>query len=251
MDFLTKEISLLDEVSLDYLEIFEQKPLSAVSDRKWRLVKRLSNETQYRYLRYYLVSSIRKWIPFLFALYIDRVRLPTAKAKQKLSIEHAVTSKHLRALEAGASHDFVVVIEDDAILNSRVADTGATIRFLFEKGSRNPGTATYIDFAGGFDLAEVSPKAKHIQECGSYVSSLKLFTNTACGYAMSSSLTNMVLNEVRENQWLSWLGIDFLFNRVFHKYPPTHPVSCYHLTQSRISHGSLTGAYKSWENFLR
>ena len=236
---------------MDYLEISEQESLSAVSSRKWRLVKTLANETQYRYLRHYLLSSVRKWIPFLFALYIDRVRLPSAKAKKKLAIEHAVTSKHLRALVAGASYDFVIVIEDDAILNSLVADTGATLRLLLEKASRNPGAVAYIDFAGGFDIADVSPEANQISACGSYVTSQKLFTNTACGYAMTSGLSNLVLREVEENPWLSWLGIDFLFNRVFYKCAPTHSVLCFHLTQSRISHGSLTGAYKSWENFLR
>ncbi len=241
----------MDGVRLDSLEIFEQKSLPVVSGKLWRLVKTLSNRTQYRYLRYYLLSSIRKWVPFLLAMYSDRIRLPDASAKKKLSIEHAVTNKHLRAFFAGASHDFVIVIEDDAILNSMGADTGATLRLLLQKASRNPGSLSYIDFAGGFDLADVSPDAKQMHESGSYVSSKKLFTNTACGYAMTSSLSNMVLSEVEKNHWLSWLGIDFLFNRVFYKYAPTRLVDCFHLTQSRISHGSLTGAYKSWESFLR
>lgn len=84
-----------------------------------------------------------------------------------------------------------------------------------------------------------------------YVSSSTLFTNTACGYALSYNLAKLILSEVDDDTRQAWLGIDFLFNRIFANRTQTSLVNCYHLTQSPIRHGSMSGSYMSWEKTNR
>jgi hypothetical protein len=249
--FLLSEVGKLDGVIVDYMEASKQEAFSRISVKLWQRVRRLSNFSQYRYLRYYLQSPARRWLPLLGAVFIDGIRFTGAVQRSKISVEHAVTQKHLQVFAAGMHHDFIFVIEDDAVIESNSAQTGETIRLLLEAASKEVSSLTYIDFAGGFDLTEVAPDSVFLNESESYVTSNKLFTNTACGYALSSNLAKKVLSEVSKNHLLSWVGIDFLLNRVFHDYGLTGSANCYHLTRSSIGHGSMNGIYSSWERSIR
>jgi hypothetical protein len=249
--FLLRQVAKLDGASVDLMEVSKQEPFSKVSGKFWRRVRSLSNRSQYRYLRHYLKAPWPKWLPLLGAVFLDRIRFIGAVQRSKLCVEHAVTQKHLQVFAAGINYDFIFVIEDDAIIQSESEQTGHTIRHLLDTASRKVSSSTYLDFAGGFDLEEVAPDSLIFNESKTYVTSNKLFTNTACGYALSANLAKKVLNEVDKNPLLSWVGIDFLLNRVFLEHGLTGSVNCYHLTMSSIGHGSMNGAYSSWERTLR
>lgn len=249
-NYIIAEVNKLSGVSVDYIEVFAQGKKPKVSNRFWRRVRSMSNQTQYRYLRYHIEASISKWLPFLFAWCVDLLKVPGSRELTKLAIEHAVTRKHLQALEAGSNHDITIVIEDDAVIESGGEDTGPTLRSLFKQILLNPKNLIYVDFAGGFDLTEVSPVSAKGEQSSSYVSSDKLFTNTACGYAMSSGLSELVLAKVGEDDRQSWLGVDFLFNRVFSLSASSVTTKCFHLTESAVSHGSMMGSFISWEKSL-
>jgi hypothetical protein len=246
-NFLLSQIRDSNKAYVDYLEIFEQEHFPEISGRKWRLTRRISNSSQYKYLRFHLEAQIRRWVPFLYAFFADAFRIPGSRARWKLGVEHAVTKKHLQVLDAGLEYDFTVVIEDDAVILPDFLHTGEQISALLQRAFDEPSSLTYIDFAGGFRIEEVAPASAERGKFGSYISSSRLFTNTACGYALSSSLAKLILREVAEDPRQSWLGIDFLLNRVFCNRTRTESVNCFHLTQSPIRHGSMNGNYMSWE----
>jgi hypothetical protein len=207
----------------------------------------MSNYSQYRYLRYHIGSRIRRWLPFLLAFFTDAIRIPGHRDRWRLGVEHAVTRKHLQALAAGVGYDFIMVIEDDAMIRSGYLQPGEQIGPALQQAFAQLGSLSYIDFAGGFALEEVAPDSVEQSKAGFFVSSSRLFTNTACGYAMSAKLAKLILSEVGDDGRQAWLGIDFLFNRVFCNRTRTSSVNCFHLTQSSIVHGSMNGNYKSWE----
>jgi hypothetical protein len=246
-DFLIAQIRGSDRASVDYLEVFDQEAFTEVSGKKWRHIQRISNYSQYTYLRFHLEAQIRRWLPFYFAFFADGIRFPDSRARWRMCVEHAVTKKHLQALAVGVDYDIVMVIEDDAIVQSNFPYAGSKIYELLKLAFEQPGALTYIDFAGGFGIEEVSPLSAKNSNSEHYVSSSKLFTNTACGYALSSNLAKLILSEVDDDPRQAWLGIDFLFNRIFCNRTQTDSVNCFHLVQSPIRHGSMSGNYMSWE----
>jgi hypothetical protein len=245
--FLLDQLRSSDQASVEYLEVFEQEPFPEISGKLWRQIRRISNYSQYRYLRFHLQTQTRRWLPFLFAFFAEGIMLPDTRARWRLGVERAVTKKHLQALTLGVEYDFIVVIEDDAIIQSDYLHAGEQISALLQQAFEQRSSLTYIDFAGGYGIEEVAPVSAEHSTVGFFLSSNRLFTNTACGYALSSNLAKLILSEVADDSRQAWLGIDFLFNRIFSNRTRTNSVNCFHLTQSPIGHGSMTGNYTSWE----
>lgn len=85
-----------DQARVEYLEVFEQEPFPEISGKLWRQIRRISNFSQYRYLRFHLETQTRRWLPFLLAFFTEGVRLPDTRARWRLGVERAVTKNIFR-----------------------------------------------------------------------------------------------------------------------------------------------------------
>lgn len=224
-------------------EFWEQEPIRTASRLSWLRARLRSARSQYAYMRFHLRQSPRAWLPYLIgSLDVIQFLFCTKEKLRAWEIEKIVTRKHVSAWNAGSEFDFTIVVEDDALLSDRVGDFGDQFRSMILKATKKDREA-YIDIAGGYPLGLVAPRRVKVSD-GS-VFSQTLFTNTACVYGANTALLERFRTFVFQNPQFLELGVDFLINAIFCQRV-SRLGTCVHLTNERITHGSMQGKYESW-----
>lgn len=145
----------------------------------------------------------------------------------------SVISKHKRALESllFSTDDYIVVLEDDAILES--------VFITSLKSICNHLTFDYLDFAGGDNL---NCNDKDIRCVDSFELEYKVLrsTRTACGYVCSRRAALAIIRELEK----PCMPIDWSISVALARLPPDCQV--FWLKSPIASHGSSVGLYQSW-----
>jgi len=145
----------------------------------------------------------------------------------------SVIHKHKRALKSllFADEDYVVVLEDDAILEPEFLNSLQSIC--------NQLTFDYLDFAGGDNL-QCNPN--HVQSINGFEFEHKTLrsTRTACGYVCSRRAALAIVQELEKPYMpIDW-SISVALNRI------STDCQVYWLKSTIASHGSCVGRYQSW-----
>lgn len=147
----------------------------------------------------------------------------------------SVISKHKRALESFlfSADDYVVVLEDDAILEA--------VFITSLKSICNHLSFDYLDFAGGDNL---HCDDKHVRYEYGFEFEYKLLrsTRTACGYVCSRRAALAIIRELEK----PYMPIDWSISVALSRLPTDCQV--FWLKSPIASHGSSVGLYRSWRN---
>ena len=197
--------------------------------------------------------EVRKpFLPFHFIkLVIKSIRKYSSQKISKnwlktCSIEMAVSDKHLRAISNAIENDsdYLLVFEDDVIF--RENSILNFYKFFTKLNFSNQGL--YVDLAGGLDISSLGINKLEIKK-DKFFRYYKLpVTNTACCYLINKKQLVTFNNFLTNNPLLRYVGIDWLFNKLFilQRLAGIN-ADCIHSDPSIFKHGSFTGEFEAWE----
>lgn len=168
--------------------------------------------------------------------------LSSRQTREKMRIDSFISNKHARAWANAESHDFVLVLEDDAIEQGDLMSLLAELIGLCQMRAQG---FLYVDLAGGYDMG--LPRNTPNSELKAFIELNGLTTNTACGYLVNKSLGMELRRSFLDRPASASIGVDFFMNSVFSKIRK-RLWSCFHARpESAIGHGSMVGSYASWD----
>ena len=164
------------------------------------------------------------------------------QTRERMRIDSFISNKHARAWAYAESHDFVLVLEDDAIEQGDLTSLLVELIALCEMRAQG---FLYVDLAGGYEMR--FPRCTPNSKLKAFLELNGLTTNTACGYLVNKSLGLELKRSFLIRPASAKIGIDFFMNSVFTRIRKK-PWSCFHATpESAIRHGSMVGSYSSWD----
>ncbi len=163
------------------------------------------------------------------------------------SIEMFVTQKHVEAIFRALNEqcDYLLVFEDDAVFEKESIEK---LCFLFDFIENKKNLPVYVDIAGGcpFDVLRYEKIVTKKDDLFRYFN--KPGTNTACCYLMNNNQLKLFGNFLIKNPKLIYIGIDWLFNKMFIMQEHVTPKSfCVHAAPPFLRHGSVVGDFKAWQ----
>jgi hypothetical protein len=237
--------ALADRVGANLFEVYEQpaiRPHSAAYVLyKQTLMWKINREWEcYREI----VPS-----PFVTSAIRHVVRAPgrlTGRARRVSAIEAILASKHISTWETAIANgsDYLVVLEDDAIVQANTADR---FRALFELlGNRDASRLLYVDLAGGFNIDELAVARLIDYERDGFLHFRRPATNTACGYLINRATVQRFCTILASRPWFRHAPLDWLINCLMMRaIAEGSEFDCWHANPSMFQHGSLLRLYES------
>lgn len=159
-------------------------------------------------------------------------------------IEQVLTDKHIRAWAEflDASSDFLIVIEDDAVMSWAGS---SKLRQLLLRADLAPSGLLYMDLAGGFELSQLADARNFVIRDDGLVWTVRPITNTTCAYVLNRSMADALLSELLCDPLLRVLGPGWLLNELLQRVYRRSPLDCIHNEQPVYGHGSFLGIHAS------
>jgi hypothetical protein len=223
-------------------EVFEQPEVVAISRFRAFSVKFLENLYQVLYLLPRDFLSRRQVVPHFAAFLASPLAASKSReSRERMHVDEIITSKHAEAWGLARVKDFVMVIEDDAVLEGPLSPF---LDRLVEVCVKFDSEYLFVDLAGGYDLG-LKLSDDETQDTV-FLKLPRLATNTACVYLMNSRLADLACRNYASANLRSSLGVDFFLNALFDLVSKKQS-GCYHAAPgSPIIHGSMAGSYESW-----
>ena len=165
-----------------------------------------------------------------------------------IMIESLVTKKHIKAWKhfLKSKKEIMVIFEDDAICKT---DSEKRLKDFFVKLNSFDFNYIFIDLAGGLNLEDVIPKKKIKESKYDFMIVDGIYTNTACSYLITRSLTKILYEEYQKSNLNNSFPIDHLINKLGLNLKKSHNISSIHFSNPLFTHGSFKGNIKSWQNY--
>ena len=240
---------LANALSTEFFEVFAQ-PEIVLHSRSFALWRSICYRRADRLWRAHRgLPPIRPRVEFrLFAKSLLELATPTcSQAKQRGAIEMIIAGKHIDAwrgaLRRGA--DFLIVLEDDAVLPIDVGAAADRIRNRLE--GCGAGDDVYIDLAGGIRTEGLNVAFVPQQHADGWISYRRPVTNTACAYGLAAATAAAFCEMVDRRPWYRHLCIDWMIDMLMvERLKAARSFACFHASPPIFGHGSMIGAYAPW-----
>jgi hypothetical protein len=250
-----EKILMTRNIDVIRVEIYKQGAVLNCQPKIFELIRIILRNLRQRLLeikwRQHLRSNSPLKIPLLGAGFLAFfIKLLSPRQRQvefvAMQIEEYLSLKHIAAgfWAKEMNVDFLIVLESDAtwLDNSHSKRFDQLFEFLLLSNVDKP---TYVDIAGGLSHKDLNIKnLKWIKNDYGIIEYERPFTNTTCGYIVSSSALALTASK-EAVEFSEFYGADWLINRMFLELNQKINFRNLHMDPPGLQHGSFYGNAKS------
>lgn len=242
---------LANALGAEFFEVFAQPEIvpHSKSFALWRSICHRRADRLWRAHRCLPPRSRRARAALFAKAMLGHIAMPAfSRAKQRAgAIEMIVAGKHVDAWRAALRRqaDFLILLEDDALLPNDVGAAADRIRNRVE--SCGAGEDVYIDLAGGCRPEDLELLSVPQEYADGWIRYGRPVTNTACGYGLAAPTATAFCEMLDRRPWYRHFCIDWLIDMLMvESLKAGRAITCFHASPPIFGHGSMIGAYAPW-----